>query len=288
MSEIINEAGSSLVLAKNTGLKDQKIEAAVKTYILAKEDVSFTLAEIKSLVNWNPNIINKGIVPFYEVEVLEANSVESIIANKRFRDVKTKDGIKGVTYTHELSAAAYAALNSYDGTQDYTRIFRITTENEILCEVQEDCTLKGEPITSFIVDNREDSTDETPATAKVYIKFDQYDISVIKPDFDATELEGIYDVVLTLGDAPTATSLKFNAKTWGTDVTNLVEANVVLKDASGAVQSPSFVSYDSDTGMYELTGTGFANDFTIDIDGVQLVGSIHVESTESLTVSGIS
>lgn len=287
MQQIINEAGSSLVVAKNTGISSQKIESGVKTYILAKENVSFTLEEIKSIANWNANKVIKGIVPFYEVEVLEANSVEATIANKRFRDVKTKDGVKGVAYTHEISAAAYSALSSYDGTKDYTRIFRITTENEILCEAQPNGTLKGEPITSFIVGHREDSTDETSAMAKVYIKFDKYDISVIKPDFDAAELEGIYDAFLSLGEV-SSTSLKFNVKSWGADVSNLVDSNIVLKNASGVTQNHSFVPYDSETGMYELTGTGFANNFTIDIDGVQVIGSVYYESTEALTITGIS
>ncbi|WP_435415869.1 hypothetical protein [Polaribacter aestuariivivens] len=286
MQTIINEAGSSLVKTKNTGVSDQKLEAAVKTYILAKEDVSFTLEEIKAITNWNTNKTSKGVVPFYEVEVLEANSVEPTIANKRFRDVKTKDGIKGVTYTHELSAVAYSALKTYDGTEDYTRIFRVTTENEILCEVQEDGTLKGEPITSFIVGLREDATDEAPAMAKVYIKFKEYDVSVIKPDFDANEFEGIYDVQLELG-AVSATSIKFSAKSWGKNVENLTSANVVLKDASGSVHASTFVPYDSDSGLYELTGTGFADNFTLDIDGVQTVGTVQYESTGAQTITGI-
>lgn len=287
--EIINEAGSSLKIAKNTGVSEQKYEAAVKKYFLAKETFSFDDADaIKDIANWNTAKLSKDIVPLFEVDLApELNSVEPTIANKRFKDVKTKDGIKGVTYTHELSPESHAALNSYDQSRIYTRIFRVTSENEVLCEVLEDGTVKGEPLSSFIVGNREDATDENPPQSKAYLKFKNYDMSIVKPNFDASEYEGIYDVKLAIVSA-SATSIKFTAKAWGEHVTNLASSNVVLKDNSGSVHTSSFVAFDTDAEVYELTGTGFANDFTVDIDGVQAVGTVYYESTGALTLSGIS
>lgn len=286
--EIINEAGGSLKVLKNTGVSEQKYESAVKTYVLAKEGFSFASADaIKDIANWNTAKANKDIVPLYEVDLApEANSVEPTIANKRFRDVKTKDGVKGVTYTHELSPESHSAIESFDQNTVYTRVFRVTSENEVLCESQADGTVKGEPLSSLIVGNREDATDENPPQTKVMLKFKKYDMSIVKPSFDASEFEGIYDVVLALSSA-SATSIKFSAKSWGEDVTNLASSNVVLKDTGGSVHASSFVAYDSDTGLYELTGTAFANDFTLDIDGVQVVGTVYYESTGAITLSGI-
>lgn len=288
---LINEAGNSLIDFKNTGASEQKYESAVKTYVLAKESFSFaSAAALKDIANWNTAKENKDIVPFFEIDLPpEANSVEPTIANKRFRDVKTKDGIKGVTYTHELSPESHAALETYDqnNNKTYTRIFRITDENEVLCEVQSDGTIKGEPLSSFIVGNREDATDENPPQSKVMIKFKKYNMSIVKPNFAADEFEGIYDVALSLGTV-SATSILFKAQSWGTDITNLTSSNVVLKDASGSVHASSFVAYDADSGFYELTGTGFANNFTLDIDGVQVVGTVYYESTGAVTLTGIS
>lgn len=288
--EIINEAGNGLSAFKNTGASEQKYESAVKTYVLAKESFSFAdAAALKDITNWNTAKSNKDIVPFFEIDLPpEANSVEPTIANKRFRDVKTKDGVKGVTYTHELSPESHAALETFDqnNNKTYTRIFRITDENEVLCEVQSDGTIKGEPMSSFIVGNREDATDENPPQSKVMIKFKKYDISIVKPSFQADEFEGIYDVTLTLGTV-SSSSLKLKAQSWGADITNLASSNIVLKDASGSVHASTFVAYDSDSGYYELTGTGFANNFTIAIDGVQVVGTVYYESPNVLTVTGI-
>jgi hypothetical protein len=288
MQEIINEAGSSLKVIKNTGVSEQKYEAAVKKYFLAKESFSFaSLSASKDIANWNTAKLNKDIIPLFEVDLApELNSVEPTIANKRFKDVKTKDGVKGVTYTHELSPESHAALNSYDQNRTYTRIFRVTSENELLCDIQEDGTVKGEPTSSFIVMNREDATDENPPQTKVQIKFKNYDMNIVKPSFDVAEYEGVYDVHLVLGTV-SATSIKFTAKSWGENITNLVAANVVLKDASGSVHASSFVTYDSDTEVYELTGTGFANDFTLNIDGIQVIGTVYYEGATALTLTGI-
>lgn len=288
MIAIINEAGNGLKTLKNTGASEQKYESAVKNYVLAKEGFSFADASaLKDITNWNTAKLAKNIVPLFEIDLApEANSVEPTIANKRFRDVKTKDGVKGVTYTHELSPESHSAIESYDQSKDYTRLFRITSENEILCEVQADGSIKGEPLSSFIVGNREDATDENPPQTKVMLKFRKYDMSIVKPDFVADEFEGIYDISLSLG-AVSATSIKFKAQSWGVDVTNLTSSNVVLKDASGSVHASTFVAYDADSGFYELTGTAFANDFTLDIDGVQVVGTVYYESTGALTLTGI-
>jgi hypothetical protein len=62
----------------------------------------------------------------------------------------------------------------------------------------------------------------------------------------------------------------------------------VLKDATGSVNAATFVPFDTDAEVYELTGTGFANDFTLDLDGVQEVGTVMYESTGKLTLEGIS
>jgi len=287
MQTIINEASSGGKTPLNTGKKSQKSEGAVKTYFLARADFSFAdEVALKSKSNWDTAKANKDIIPMYQVEAIEDNNTEDTIANKRFKDSKTKNGLRGVTYSHELSEEQDKALRSYDESDEYTRIFGVTTENEILCEIQEDGTIKGQPRTSFIVGVRTNSVDSTEPVTKVMIKFDDYAMSNIKPDFKADDIEGIYDVKLVLVSA-TATSIKFKALTYGGNIPNLTVANLVVKNVALETQTIGLNPLDSNTQTYEVTGTGFANDFTLDIDAVQKIGDVSYESENALVLTGI-
>jgi hypothetical protein len=96
------------------------------------------------------------------------------------------------------------------------------------------------------------------------------------------------DVDLKLVGTPTATSIKFTADAGcaGDVVTSLENANVLLLNADGTAKSHSFVGADAN-GVYELTGTGFANGMTINLNGVVAKTEDSYESTGALTVAGI-
>lgn len=286
---IINEVcGSETDTVKNTGGKAQCLESAVRTYALAKNSFAFTdLATMKTQAAWDAAKVAKNIVMFYDIEELEPNNTEAIIKNGRYADYDIKDAVKGVNYTHYLSTCSHAAVKSYQNSE-YKRVFRITEDSEVLCHVQDDGTIKGEPLKSFIVGIRDDApTDGTPST-KINFKFDSYELSIVKPSFDLTDYEGIYDVALALSGAQTSSSLKFTATAdcSGSKISSFVEANIVLRDAGGAVQSPTFVAADAN-GVYELTGSGFANGYTIEINGVVVQTGITYEGIAPLTVAGI-
>lgn len=275
------------VSQKNTGGKKQCLEGAMRTYILAKGSFSFaSVAAVKTKAAWDAAKQNKDIAVFYDIEELEPNNTDAVINEGRFRDYKIKDSVKGVSYTHYLSTCSHDAVKSYEDS-DYTTMFRVTENNELLCEVQDDGTVKGEPITSFIVGERNDApVDGTPST-QIQIKFDAYSLSILIPDFDLTGYEGIYDVNLSQVSA-TATSIRFTASTAcsGSLITSLVAANIVVKNAAGEVQTVSFVAPNSD-GVYEVTGTGFANGHTVELNGVIAQSQIMYEDEAPLTVSGI-
>lgn len=287
----VNEicGNETTVKTLNTGGKKQCLEGAVRTYILTKTAFQFAdLAAAKQKSNWETAKAAKDIVVFYDVEELEPNNTDAVITNGRFRDYKIKDSVKGVSYTHYLSTCSHEALKTYEDSE-YTRMFRVTENNELLCVVNDDGTVQGEPITSFIVGERNDApADGTPST-QVQIKFAAYSQSIIIPDFDITDYEGIYDVTLTEHSSNSSTSLKFKATTScsGATVTSLTSSDVVVRDGSGAVQSVSFVAADSD-GFYEVTGTGFANGFTIELNGVIQQSLIMYEGEAPLTIANVS
>lgn len=283
----VNEicGNETTVAQKNTGGKKQCLEGAVRTYALAKSTFSFTdLATAKTKAAWDTAKAAKDIVVFYDVEELEPNNTEAVIKNGRYSDYKITPSVKGVNYTHYLSTCSHSAVKSYEDSE-YLKIFRITDNNELLCEINDDGTVSGEPLTSMIVGERDDApADGTPST-QVQFKFDSYDASIIIPEFDLTDYEGIYDVALTQVSA-SSTSIKFKASTScsGASVTSFIAADIVLKDGAGAVQSPSFVAADSN-GEYELTGTGFATGFTVEVNGVIQQSLIMYEGEAPLTLT---
>ena len=65
------------------------------------------------------------------------------------------------------------------------------------------------------------------------------------------------------------------------------DADVVLLDGTGDAHTHSFVDAD-ENGVFELTGTGFADNFTLDLNGVVQKTEATYESKGALTVAGIA
>lgn len=285
MSVIINETcGGDNSTTKNTGGKKQCLEGAVRTYVLSKSNFKFdSLADAKSKTKWDEAKSNKDVVVFYDIEELEPNNTEVQIKNGRYSDYKIKDAIKGVNYTHYLSTCSHEAVKSYENS-DYTKVFRITDNNELLCEANQDGSIQGEPLKSIIVGIREDAPADGVPSTKIQLKFDSYVLSIIEPEFDLTDYEGIYDVNLTLISAST-TSIKVKASTAcsGSEVDSLVTANFIIRDGAGAVQSVSFVP--PVDGVYEFTGTGFTTGFTVELNGVIAQTEIMYEGEFPLSIT---
>lgn len=286
MAVILNEVcGSDEKTTKNIGGKKQCLEGPVETYALATESFSFPdLATAKTKAAWDAATLNKDIVPFPLVESIEANNTEATIRNGRFADVTTKAAVRGSTYRQDLAICTHEAVKSYQNSK-YTRIFRMTTLGELTCEVQDDMSVKGEPLTSFNVGVRIEPTDADNAYTNISIKYKKEAFSIIKPDFDITDLEGVYDLMLQQVSA-SASSIKFTASEScsGIPMTGLETANVVVKNGAGEVQTVSFVAPDAD-GVYEVTGTGFETGYTVEVDGVVSSGDSFYEGENVLVIT---
>lgn len=283
---MINEVCGGNTSQQNTSGKVQCLEGVVRTYALAKSTFSFAnLAAAKTQAAWDTAKAAKDIVVFYDVEELEANNTEAVIKEGRYQDYDVKDAVKGASYTHYLSPYSHEALITYKNS-DYTKIFRITDENEILCEEQTDGTIKGEPLKSFIISVRDDApVDGTPST-KVQLKFAAYSLSVIKPAFDLTEYEGIYDVTLIVQGSPTATEVIVEAKTTASNtlVASLVQADwKFLQDSDGLEETVTGSTYDAVTGFYTLVATAFETG-TISTDVVEQTGIMYEAAPATVTI----
>ena len=172
------------------------------------------------------------------------------------------------------------------------RIYEFTDAQEIKACTVDGVKVRGQLVT-IEVGKMVDATDDKPQYTPLTITYEDYKEFengpvVLKPTWSHIELQGIFDVELVLVSA-TATSIKFTASAGcaGDDLIKaFLDANILLKDASGASYTHSFVAPDAN-GVYELTGTSFANDFTVDLDGVVKLTEATYESTGALVISGI-
>tara|TARA_R110002051_G_scaffold318245_1_gene400372 strand:+ start:9949 stop:10827 length:879 start_codon:yes stop_codon:yes gene_type:complete len=289
--EIINEVYSAGTQAKNLGRKAQRAIKNVKTIILGMEDFAFaTLAEAKSGSATLTGITAKNLVPFPNVVTIEASNIEPTIAQKPFDgDRIIRRGLSGVKYRIDVSENGYKALVSlFDA--GYTRVFQVSEENEHACDIQIDGTVKGRSMVSFMVGDFMPATLEDNAYAEITLKFPEQVSDTIVVDYDATVLNGIDDIDVEIVSA-SATSIKFKAKTKGlaiSEITGFETADLNVKDLTGSVHTATLVPYDTDNGVYEFTGTDFADGFTVGLDGVVTKGVYHFETPKRGTVSGIS
>lgn len=288
MSGIVNEVcGTESTKPKNMGGKKQCLEAPVKTTAMAKSTFAFpTLADAKDPAIWAAAIVAKNIVPLPNIEGLELANTEAVLKTGRYSDYELKEGVAGVKYRFDLSICNYEAMKTYKNS-DYTRVFQITNAEEVTCDIQTDGTVKGRELSSFIVGLRNDATDDDVPYVDVNLKFSNDVFDIIRAGFDATELEGIFDVTITITSA-TATSIKFKLSNScnGAVVTSLEDADLDLLDVAGASFTHSFVAANAD-GEFEFTGTDFLDGFSVIINDVVTKAGTHYEMDEPALTTGI-
>lgn len=284
INEVCNSENNPV---KNIGGKLQCLEAPVKTFALAKETFSFaTKAASKSSAAWRTAIENKDVVIFPYVEAITANNTDANIKNGRYRDYTLQAAVSGSTYRMDLAICTHAAVKSYENSE-YTRIFRITAEDEFTCNVTDAGAVKGEAISNFLVGIRnEATTDDVPYT-DIGIKYRSESHDILVADFNLSEVEGVHDVVFEQVGTATASSIKFKAISGcsGALIKNLTSSDVKITESDGTPITATFVVADAD-GVYEFTSSAaFSNGDLIFTDGVRDLTDIFYESPTPLTVS---
>lgn len=278
---VINEVcGSETSAPQNMGGKKQCIEGPVKTMILATESFAFaSVAALKAVVNYDTGVTAKSLVPFPNVEGIELANTEANIKTGRYTDYTLKNGVAGVAYRFDLSICTYEALKSYINSV-FTRVFEITEAEEVTCDVQSDGTVKGRKMTSFLVGQRNQATDADVPFANVNIKFDSDIYDIVRAEFAATKIEGIFDVTLKVQGVPSATTLVVEATDacTGENISSLLLDDWKFVQTSDTLEEAVTVSsYDAVTGFYTLTALAF-EDGTIATDGVVEQNNIKYEA----------
>lgn len=292
---ILENCGSENNNHYNTGAKKQCLEGVTEKHYVAKNGFKFaTLADFKNKAKWLLAIKAKDIVPLYEAYELAPENTEATFYETGNFKYETAPAVKKVSFESYLGLCSHRAVVSYNESSVYTQVFEFTNKGEIIGVVTDDGGIKGQELSSLNVGIRNVATKDKPAFTKVSVVYKDYkefenNPAVIKPGFGHLELEGIYDVELTLVSA-SATSIKFTAGVGcsGGDafIKTLVNANIKVLNASGAAYTHAFVTADSQ-GIMEITGVAFANNFTIDLDGVVTSGDMLYEAVEPLKITGI-
>ena len=287
MSKII-ECAQAGVSQKNTGAKEQCLVGPIVRQMIAPTSQEFATAA-KTLANWRTAETNKEIIPLFELEALTNANIEPTFFEGR-KKYLTKQGKQAITYEVHLGACSYSALYSYNGKK--MRVYDFTDDQKIVGTTPDGIKVRGQLVT-IDVGQQNKSTDEKPQFCVVTVTYEDPMEYIngpveLKPTWSHLELQGIFDIELSLVSA-NATSIKFTASAGcsGDDVVKVFEdADIVLLNGSGASHTHSFVDAD-ENGVYELTGTSFANGFTLNLDGVVQKTEATYESTGALTISGI-
>lgn len=274
----------------NTGAKEQCILGVTTKYAFCP-DPSFgfeSIEDLKDKEKWDAAIAAKNIYPLYEVEEYAIADTEDTFFEGFRRQYKTADGKKIRTFRSIISLCSYKALKSHSDKAG--RVFEFTEDPGIKA-VQNDSKFKGQKAT-LSVGKLQDTIAGTPQSTVVTVNYTddkEYTNNGVNVRLDGwgdQDVFGIFDVNLVQVSA-SASSIKFKAIAGcagGSEaLKGLTTDDVVLKDATGEVQDISFVAPDAN-GVYEITGTAFANGFKLSLDGVVSIVDMAYESPEPLTI----
>lgn len=290
MSKHIVECANSEAQNLNTGAKEQCLEGVTIRHALATDEQEFpTASSAKTLANWKTARDSKSIIPLYEIEELSVADTEDTYFEGKQKRYKTSNGKKIRKFNCFLGVCSHRALKSYNGKK--MRVYEFTDAQEILGTTPDGVKVKGQLVT-IEVGKRVSAMNDKPAYTPVtltYADYNEFEDSpvVLKPSWSQIELNGIMDVDLELVSV-SATSIKFKADAGcaGDIVTSLSDSNIILKNADGTTKTRSFITPDAN-GVYELTGTGFANGMTLNLNGVVVKTEDSYESTGAKIISGI-
>ncbi len=272
---------------KNTGYRDNCIESKLQIPVLSNGFEFASVADFKTVASWRAAIAAKSLVPLFPVyELADASTEDTKFESGNFSKVTAK-GVEIINFECYLSVAAYAAMKSYEELGNYGELFEFNEEADYSGIYAVDgVKVKGRKITAMSVTRIRATNDKVPYVKGSITFADKDDVLsavIVKSDLEEGHLEGIFDVGLQQVSA-SATSIKFTAKAGNSFVTSLLEADVEVKDLTGAVVATSFVAPGVDN-TYELTGAAFATGFTVSVKGIVVQTTIMYEGPTPLSIT---
>ncbi|WCM42401.1 hypothetical protein MG290_01655 [Flavobacterium sp. CBA20B-1] len=284
------ECGSKKTSFKNTGAKKQCTLKKTVRYAVAVKGFSFdSIEDAKDKTKWDAAIADKKLFPLYDAEEYAVADTEAAYWEGENTRIETTPAKKIRTFRSILGLCSYNALKSFDGQE--MQAFEFTTDPGVKAVLTADGKVKGQTVT-LNVGRLQDSTAELPQNAVVTVNYKDFnereDMGAdLRPEWSYIELYGIFDAFVNVVSA-SSTEIKFTvASGCGSgdeQVHDLASGDVEVRDASGALVTVSFVAADSD-GVYTVTGTGFATDYTIGLTNVVTVDDMNFESPEPTKIT---
>ncbi len=284
--ECVGESGA----LKNTGAKEQCLEGILIKAVLAVPGFTFaSITAAKTKATWDAAIAAKNIFPLYDVEELTSANTEDTFFEGRTKQYRTASGKKVSTFTSMLGLCSHSALKSFHNKE--MQMFEFTEDGAIKGVNAEDGKIKGQDVV-LNIGKRLDATADRPPSTLITVSYKdanqlEDDGAILRPGtWSAADLFGIFDIDL-LQVSASSTIIKLTASDGcaggGENVTSFEDADFVIRDLSGTIVTHTFTEADAD-GVYTLTGTGFADGYTVELDGVITQTGLSFETPEPLVL----
>src|SRR5690606_15185296 len=231
----------------------------------------------------------KKLFPLYDAEEYAIADTEATYWEGVNTRLETGPAKKVRTFRSILGLCSYFALKSFDGQE--VQVFEFTTDPGIKAVATEEGKIKGQTAV-LNVGRLQDATAELPQNAVVTVNYKDFnereDMGAdLRPAWSYLELYGIFDAFIQIQSA-SATEIEFSVNSGcgagDEPLIDLPSGSIEVRDADGALVSTSFVPADTE-GVYRVTGTGFANGFTISLVGVVTIGDLSFESPEPTIIT---
>lgn len=284
------ECGSKKTGFRNTGAKKQCILKKTVRYAVAVKGFAFdSVDDAKDKSKWEAAIAAKKLFPLYDAEEYAVADTEAAYWQGINTRLETEPANKIRTFRSILGLCSYNALKSFDDEE--LQAFEFTTDPGVKAVLTADGKVKGQTVT-LNVGRLQDATAELPQNAVVTVNYKDFNEredngADLRPDWSYLELFGIFDAFVDIISA-SATEIQFTVSSGcgaGDDpITDLLAADVEVRDTAGSLETVSFVPADAD-GIYTVTGTGFANGFTVGLKATVTKDDMSYETPEPTKIT---
>ena len=284
------ECGTKKQGFRNTGAKKQCTLKQTVRYAVGIKGFTFdSIEDAKDKSKWDAAIADKKLFPLYDAEEYAIADTEATYWEGVNTRLETGPAKKVRTFRSILGLCSYFALKSFDGQE--VQVFEFTTDPGIKAVATEEGKIKGQTAV-LNVGRLQDATAELPQNAVVTVNYKDFnereDMGAdLRPAWSYLELYGIFDAFIQIQSA-SATEIEFSVNSGcgagDEPLIDLPSGSIEVRDADGALVSTSFVPADTE-GVYRVTGTGFANGFTISLVGVVTIGDLSFESPEPTIIT---
>lgn len=207
------------------------------------------------------------------------------------------EGKTAELFKMQLSVADYRKLRTYNNKE--FRVIEIDSEGNLRGTSPDDVVFKGYEATEIYVGKLSRTIGDSVPLVSVYIKYKEPseisdDLVVLQPRelsedaWDPRDLDGLTDVELSLVSATTtkivvkATAYQKGELLAGFDTAG----DFLVKNTTGVTQTITIT--DNNDGTYDLVGTAFANNFTVELGASADISMDGYEGINTVTVTGVA